>query len=243
MISIKELHKKTLPERKKKSVKIDFISYYLWRPICDFISILLIKTTLKPTTITIFSFFCAIFSIITAICIPNKLGFIFSYFLFWLWNISDGVDGNIARYKGMFSKTGELWDATAGYMAMIAFYYIAGLFASSESHLVYLDFISDKDYVIMGSITVICSIFPRLIVQKKNVIFGDESVEKMKDKSEYSLLYILIFNINSINGFASLLLLVSIFLNLVNIFVIVYLLIQLCFSLFALKLTLQNLNS
>ena len=52
MITIKELHKKTLPENKKKAVKRDIISYYLWRPICDFSTILLIGTNVTATTIT-----------------------------------------------------------------------------------------------------------------------------------------------------------------------------------------------
>ena len=229
MISFEELHRKTLPEKKKKFVKVDFVSYYLWRPLCDFISILLMPTKITPTGVTIFSFYTSLLSLIVFITLPGKIGALLGYLLIWIWNISDGIDGNIARYKEQFSKSGDLWDATAGYMALVSFYFGAGVIASNELSSVVLPFIDNKYYIIMGAISAICTIFPRLVVQKKNVVYGDEAVKELKDRSYFSPIRILMVNINSINGFAGLMLLVAIIFNVVNIFVVCYFVIQLVF--------------
>ena len=242
MISFEELHKKTLPEKKKKFVKVDFVSYYLWRPLCDFISILLMPTKITPTMVTIFSFYTSLLSLVTFVLFPSKLGAIAGYFLIWLWNISDGIDGNIARYKGQFSKSGDLWDATAGYMALVSFYFGAGIIASNEKSMLSIPTISAKYYVIMGAIAAICTIFPRLVVQKKNVVYGDEAVKTLKDRSYFSPLRILMVNINSINGFAGLVLLFAVIFNFTNIFTIAYFIVQLVFFAGAMTVTLRKLS-
>lgn len=240
MISFEELHKKTLPEKKKKFVKADIVSYYLWRPLCDLISIILMPTRVTPTAVTIFSFWMALLSLGVFILIPGKTGALLGYFLIWLWNISDGIDGNIARYKEQFSKSGDLWDATAGYMAMVAFYFGAGLIASSEKSIVVLP-IENKFYVVFGAIAALCVIFPRLIVQKKNVVYGDEAVKNLKDRSSFNFAKILMVNLISINGFAGLALLVSIFFNMTNLFISLYFLIQLVFFMGSMYVTLKNI--
>lgn len=240
MISFEELHKKTLPEKKKKFVKADIVSYYLWRPLCDLISIILMPTRVTPTAVTIFSFWMALLSLGVFILIPGKTGALLGYFLIWLWNISDGIDGNIARYKEQFSKSGDLWDATAGYMAMVAFYFGAGLIASSEKSIVVLP-IENKFYVVFGAIAALCVIFPRLIVQKKNVVYGDKAVKNLKDRSSFNFAKILMVNLISINGFAGLALLVSIFFNMTNLFISLYFLIQLVFFMGSMYVTLKNI--
>lgn len=240
MISFEELHRKTLPEKKKKFVKVDFVSYYLWRPLCDFISILLMPTKITPTGVTIFSFYTSLLSLIVFITLPGKIGALLGYLLIWIWNISDGIDGNIARYKEQFSKSGDLWDATAGYMASVAFYFGAGMVASNEVSQFTLPFIENNYYIIMGAIAALCTIFPRLVVQKKNVVYGDEAVKELKDRSYFSPMRILVANINSINGFAGLMLLVAIIFNLVNILVICYFVIQLVFFSGAMYVTLKK---
>lgn len=228
-ITIEKLHEVTLPPEKKKSVKIDFVSYYLWRPICDRISIWLMPTNITPTAVTVFSFWSSILSLLFFILLPNKFGALLGYLAIWLWNIADGIDGNIARYKRLFSKSGDLWDATAGYMAMVAFYLGSGIVASNEKSILIDNLIDSKYYILMGAISAICTIFPRLIVQKKNVVYGDAAVKKLKNKATYTFSRIILLNITSINGLAGILLLISILFNIVNLFTICYLLVQLMF--------------
>lgn len=241
-ISIKELHQRTLPEEKKKAVKIDFISYYLWRPLCDLISVVLINTNIKATTVTIFSFWMAFLAIPTFMFFPGIKGALLGYLLIWIWNIADGIDGNIARYKRTFSKKGDFWDAVAGYMAMVSFYFGAGIIAASEKSLVFPNLLDKKYYILLGGIAALSTIFPRLIVQKKSVVYGDKATESLKKKSNYGFLRKLVMNINSINGLAGLLLLFGIIFHITNIFIIFYGIFQFIFACGAIVITMKGLD-
>lgn len=241
MITFEELHKKTLPEHKKAAIKIDIISYYLWRPVCDFFSILFMGK-IGATTVTIISFYACVISLVF---FSLKLGIISSllgYFFLWIWNIADGVDGNIARYTDTCSKSGDLWDAVAGYAAMIVFYLGAGLVASSESSLFRIPFIKAEDYVFMGAIEAICMIFPRLATQKKQTVYGGNTTAAFKDKTQYSFAKKVALNVTSINGLAGLLFLVAILFKLTNIFVLGYLLIMLIFGVFSMLSVMSHLE-
>lgn len=240
MITIKELHKKTLPEHKKKAVKRDIISYYLWRPLCDFITIILLDTNISATAITKISFYSCFFSLLTFIAIPNKIGALIAWIFLWIWNILDGVDGNIARYKNTCSKSGDLWDAVAGYLAMFVMYFGMGIVAYNERTLFSINLIQRQYYIVLSGIAAICMIFPRLVAQKKNVVFGSESVKNIKDKTSYGILKSLMLNINSINGLSSLLFLIAIIFNIANIYTIFYSIINFIFATGSMLIIMKN---
>lgn len=241
MMTFEELHKKTLPEHKKASVKIDFVSYYLWRPICDFLSILLIGK-IEATTVTIISFYACIISLA---CFSLKIGVagaLLGYFFLWVWNIADGIDGNIARYTDTCSKSGDLWDAVAGYAAMIVFYLGAGLVAAHEDSIFLLSFMKSEDYVLMGAVAAICMVFPRLATQKKQAVYGAGASAAFKDKTQYSFVKKAALNITSINGLAGLLFLFAIVLRVTNIFVVGYFVIMLVFGVASLYSVMSHLE-
>lgn len=241
-ISIKDLHQRTLPKEKKKAVKIDFVSYYLWRPLCDFISTIIINTNIKATTVTIFSFWMAFLALPVFIFVHGIKGALLGYLLIWIWNIADGIDGNIARYKKTFSKKGDFWDAVAGYMAMVSFYFGAGIVAASEKSLIFPNLWDKKYYILLGAIAALSTIFPRLVVQKKNVVYGDKSTESLKKKSNYGLLRKLVMNVNSINGLAGLLLLFAIIFHVTNVFIIFYGVFQFIFACGAMSIAMKGLD-
>ncbi|UEL48692.1 CDP-alcohol phosphatidyltransferase family protein [Terrisporobacter hibernicus] len=230
MISIKELHKKTLPEYKRQFVKIDYVSYYLWRPICDYMTILFLNTKITATAVTIVSFYSCLLSLACFIFIPSVQGALLGYLLFWIWNISDGIDGNIARYTDTCSKAGDLWDALAGYVAMFVVYFGAGIYAASENSLISIPFLRDIDFCIMGAIAGICTLLPRLIIQKKECVYGKEASKNMKDRSTFGIVKILAVNVISINGVSGLLFLLAIISRMVNVYIIVYSFIMLAFG-------------
>lgn len=241
MMTFNELHKKTLPEHKKAAVKIDFVSYYLWRPICDFVSILLMGK-ISATTVTIISFYSCIISLA---CFSLKLGMasaLLGYFFFWVWNIADGIDGNIARYTDTCSKSGDLWDAVAGYAAMIVFYLGAGLVAANEESIIVISFVKPEDYVLMGAVAAICMVFPRLTTQKKQTVYGARASTAFKDKTQYSFAKKAALNITSINGLAGLLFLIAIVFRLTNIFVLGYFIVMLTFGAVSLYLVMSHLE-
>lgn len=222
MITIEELHKKTLPEHKRVFVKIDIISYYLCRPICDYLTILLLNTNISANTITIFSAIVCIIALLFFVFSKTVIGFIFGFLLLFVWNICDGIDGNIARYTDTCSKKGDLWDAFAGYLAMFVFFYGAGFVASKEVSFFQFPFLNSSSYVAMGGFSGMAMLFPRLITQKKESVYGKKSSENFKNRNNFSFSKKVAANVISINGLASLLLFLAIIFKLVNIFVIIY---------------------
>lgn len=241
MIDFKELHKKTLPEHKKVAVKIDFVSYYLWRPICDLVSILLMGR-ISATTITIVSFYSCIISLVCFSLKQEVSSALLGYFFLWIWNIADGIDGNIARYTDTCSKSGDLWDAVAGYAAMIVFYLGAGLVAANEESNIVIPFVKPEDYVLMGAVAAICMVFPRLATQKKQAVYGARAVTAFKDKTQYSFTKKVAFNIISINGLAGLLFLAAIVFKLTNIFIFGYFIVMLVFGAVSLYSVMSHLE-
>ena len=71
--------------------------------------------------------------------------------------------------------------------------------------------------------------FSKINSSEKNVVYGDAAVKKLKNKATYTFSRIILLNITSINGLAGILLLISILFNMVNLFTICYLLVQLMF--------------
>ena len=242
MISRKQLHEKTLPEEKKKYVQIDYVSFYLWRPICDYVTILLLDTKITATLVTILSFYACLAALCVFIAIPGMVGALLGYFFLWIWNISDGVDGNLARYRDECTRAGDLWDATAGYLAMFVFYYGAGIVAAHESSQIVISGISAVNYVEMGAIAGACTILPRLVVHKKDSVYGNAQKENLKDRTSFGIIKIIGLNLVSINGFAGLLFLLCVITRTVNLFMTCYVIIMLSFATVTMRSTLRKLN-
>lgn len=241
MLTIKELHKKTLPEHKKAAVKIDVVSYYLWRPICDFCSIILMNK-ISATAVTIISFYACIISLGFFTFMKGITGALLGYLFLWIWNIADGIDGNIARYTGTCSKRGDLWDAVAGYAAMIVFYLGMGLVAAHENSIIILNSISSEAYVLMGAIAAICMIFPRLVTQKKQSVYGSDSTKSFKNKESYGIIKKIALNVTSINGLAGFLFLIAIWMKMTNVLTIVYFIIMVLFGMASLYTVMRDLE-
>ncbi|WP_306423918.1 CDP-alcohol phosphatidyltransferase family protein [Streptococcus pneumoniae] len=150
-----------------------------------------------------------------------------AWFLFFLWNLLDGVDGNLARYREQYSKDGSVVDAMAGYVAMVLTYFGAGIVAA---HL------NDSDiYIILGALSGISLIFPRLVMHKYiNTVAQDESVSSIKDKSDFNTIKILALNMTSITGIPQVLLLLTILTNQWVLFTLVYFTINFLLMIFSL---------
>lgn len=223
MIKYSELVKKTMPPEKRATASKCIIGHYLVRPISNILSIPLIEKEVDPTSVTICS---AIFPLIALggfIFFEGDLGFYIGWISIFLWNILDGIDGNIARYCNKCSKRGELWDATIGWLAMIAFYFGMGMTAYyNPGYIPFGVSITPVYFVIMGFVASMAWIFPRLVMQKKIVISGLESVNSVKDRANYNFSKLVFFNITSINGGAAVVFLIAYLFNLNAICMISY---------------------
>ena len=216
-----EIYDLAMPKSKRDQEKANIWVYLAVRPLSIIATIPFINTTIKPTTITKWS----VLSCIIAFClysigdsmIVKGAGWLF----FFLWAVLDGVDGNLARCKKQCSAIGELWDATGGYTAMIFMYLAAGIAAFNDSNI--LTYCEDYWMLLLGGVTALLSIYPRLIMQKrKNTIKEDKKTESISNKSKFGLRQIVALNFISASGFLQVILLLATLTHTLNIFIGVY---------------------
>ena len=213
-----------MPESKRKSANKDILGFYLLRPIENLLCIPLIEAGVPATNITIFSFFVAVFAFF-AFLFPGAAGFWTGWILLLIWNICDGLDGNIARYTDTCSPCGDLWDATAGWVAIISFYFGMGMEAYFKPGYELIG-LPSYYYIIMGCMTGMFWIFPRTVMHKKATTQGIDSIKDVKGRSDYGILKLIAFNFTSITGLGSLLFLLSYLLNMSALCMIFYFLLS-----------------
>jgi len=214
MITYKQLTAKTMPPEKQRLASRCIVGHYLIRPISNVLSIPLIEKKVNPTTVTKLSLIFAFIPII-AFILGGDYGFWIGWISILIWNILDGVDGNIARFNNQCSKEGELWDVFVGWVATVAFYIGMGFTAYYQEHIL-LSWIPSFIYIFMGDIAALAWIFPRLMMQKKMTIFGKESVSSIQDRGNYGIGKLVVFNLTSINGLASVFFLITYLTGLVD---------------------------
>ncbi|HEV1896339.1 TPA: CDP-alcohol phosphatidyltransferase family protein [Streptococcus pneumoniae] len=212
---------------KKAMAKNDYFAFYVGRPLSYLLTVPFVKTNITPNQISYLSIIPLIVGFIIMIFTTDFVVLLLAWFLFFLWNLLDGVDGNLARYREQYSKDGSVVDAMAGYVAMVLTYFGAGIVAA---HL------TDSDiYIILGALSGISLIFPRLVMHKYiNTVAQDESVSSIKDKSDFNTIKMLALNMTSITGIPQVLLLLTILTNQWVLFTLVYFTINFLLMIFSL---------
>lgn len=223
---VKDLAKKTMTEEKRAQAKNDIFAFYIGRPISYVLTVPFLKMGILPNTVSFLSLFPSIIGFFL-IGFGNTMTLkIVGWCMFFLWNLLDGVDGNIARYKKQFSKNGALWDATSGYVAMVLSFYSMGIgcFYGDFTRLA----ISKEICIVLGGLSAILVIFPRLIMHKRISSMGeDKNAKEYKDKSSYGILKVIALNLISISGFVQVLMLLSIIFKFMDVFTVAYFVINL----------------
>lgn len=238
MISYKQLVKKTMPPEKAKTASRCIISHYLLRPISNVISIPFIEKDVDPTAVTKFSGLFPIIAFFAFMFLTEPLGFWTGWICIFIWNILDGVDGNIARYNDRCSLNGDLWDATVGWIAVMVYYYGMGFCAMRVPGWTtgILETIPPYGYLFMGGMAAMTYFFPRLIMYRKASTEGKKPMGALK-RENYGFVKLVVFNITSINGLGAVIFLLAHILHLNAICMIFYFVINLmicCASLYLL---------
>ena len=223
---VKDMAQKTMTPEKRKQAKNDFFAFYIGRPLSYVLTVPFLKLKIKPNTVSLISIFPSIIGFLL-VGFGNALTIkLIGVLMFFLWNLLDGVDGNIARYTKQFSKTGSLWDATSGYVAMVMTFMAMGT-GCYYGECTFLP-IDQVLMVVLGGISAILIIFPRLVMHKRMTSIGnDEKTESVKDKSQYGIIKILALNLISISGFIQILMLLAVIFKMMDIFTICYFIINL----------------
>lgn len=220
MITPKQIEKATMSEEKKKIARNDFFAFYIGRPLSYVLTIPFLYTNISPNTISLISIVPVIIGFLL-MCIGNTKPVLYlGWMMFFLWNLLDGVDGNVARYKKQFSKMGSVYDAMSGYIAMVLSFFGWGVAAYHNSGVLSKCInIPGESFIILGALSGIFVIFPRFIMHKALTTLGDVNfMNSVKDKSEYSLAKVIALNLTSIAGFVQVFMLLAIALNMLDVF-------------------------
>lgn len=224
MITVKEIEKKTMTPEKRKSAQKDFFAFYVGRPISYVLTIPFLYSNISPNAVSIISIISVIVGTILMYLGQSKITLVVGWVMFFLWNLLDGVDGNIARYKKQFSPMGSVYDAMSGYAAMVLSFFAWGIAAShNPGKLQQLVSMPEDIYIVFGALSGIFVIFPRFIMHKVISTLGSEnSMTSVKDKSEYNFGKLIALNLVSISGFVQILMLIAVLSCTMDLFTVFY---------------------
>lgn len=220
-MNFKEIYNITVPKEKWNEEKFNIWVTLAVRPLSVLLTIPLINSKIKPLHITFCSMLCSLIAFFFVSFAINMEYRLIGWFLFFVWAVFDGVDGNLARCTNQCSQLGDLWDTTGGYQAMVLMYFSAGI--ASYFDINKYVFFDPYILIILGGSTAIFSIFPRLVMHKKKSYGNkDNSIKELSDKKEFGIKQIVAMNLVSPSGFLQIILLLAIIFHYLNIFIIFY---------------------
>jgi phosphatidylglycerophosphate synthase len=242
MITPYDIAKITMTPEKRKDAQNNYFAFYVGRPLSYLLTIPFLYTNITPNTISIISIIPNVIGFILMGIGNNKATLLYGWGCFFLWNLLDGVDGNIARFKKLSSPMGSVYDAMSGYTALVFSFFAFGLAAAhnggSTSHL-----LSSELYIVLGALSSIFSLFPRLVMHRALTLLKDSQVAAdLMKKSEYGLVKIIALNVMSPSGFVQIVMLLSIIFNAMDIFTLVYCFMNFLIMIVALKNILTKKN-
>ena len=242
MITPKEIELKTMSPEKKASAKNDFFAFYIGRPLSYILTVPFLYTNISPNAVSIISIIPLLIGFILMCIGTDKVLLTLAWLCVFLWFLLDGVDGNIARYKKQYSKMGSVYDAMSGYVAMVLSFFGIGV-AAAHMHNIpsILNDLNGEIFIILGALSGISVIFPRLVMHKAISTNGDlESVKAVKDKAEYSTVKLIALNITSISGFVLVFMILAVWFDLLAVFTLVYFILNASVMIVSLKSVLNN---
>ncbi len=220
-MTIKEIYSVCVPPAKAKTDKLIPWLYFVIRPLSILVTKPILKTPISPVQVTFLS-------MLATLCGFALLGFgqsvgmrVYGWTGFFAWAVLDCVDGNVARCKGLASERGALWDATGGYMALSLIFFACGIAAYYDTNNI--EFLDKHFYIVLGGLTSLMSLFPRLVMQKKKAgENGAEAVKAVGDKASFSLPKIIALNLESAIGLMQVVVLLGVIFHFLNIFIVCY---------------------
>lgn len=224
MITPKEIAGKTMTPEKRAMAHKDYFAFYIGRPLSYVLSIPFLYFTLSPNAISILSMVPLAVGFLIFCFAHTKGVLVIGWLLFFLWNLLDGVDGNVARYKKQFSRMGSVYDAMGGYLAMVITFFSVGIAAGRFPGLITgLIRTGGETYIILGALSGIFMIFPRLIMHKAiSTLMDAELVNDVKDKANFGCVKTFALNMGSVTGGAQMLMLAAILFNGMDLYTVCY---------------------
>ena len=222
MITAKQIEEKTMTPEKRAIACHDYIAFYIGRKLSYYFTIPFLYTNIRPDTISKISLIPTIIGFLIQITTKSKLGLLVACLFYFIQDMLDGVDGNIARYRKQFSKYGSVWDAMSGYLMGCLCFLGTGVSAAHFNGLLG-NSIEKEIYIVLGALTGIAVIFPRLVMHKAITTAGkSESISEVKDREKFGIIQILALNLSSTAGLVQVLRLIAILINIQDLYIICY---------------------
>lgn len=224
MITPRQIERKTMTPEKRAMAHNDYFAFYVGRPLSYVLTIPFLYTKITPNQVTLLSIIPILVGFVLMYIGDCTETFLWGWFCFFLWNLLDGVDGNMARYREQYTRMGSVYDAMAGYIAMVLSPFAWGVAAAHSPGCIseYIAVPSDL-YVVLGALSGIFVIFPRFIMHKTITTVGSaDDVQGVKNKSNYGIGKTLALNLISVTGFMQVIMLCSVFYDAFDIFTLSY---------------------
>lgn len=242
MITLRDIANKTMTSEKRAESQNNYFAFYIGRPLSYLLTIPFLYTNITPNMVSIISIVPNIVGFILMGIGNSKATLLCGWGCFFLWNLLDGVDGNIARFKKLSSPIGGVYDAMSGYTALAFSFFAFGIAAAHHSVLTDL-FLSAEAYIVLGALSSIFTLFPRLVMHRAlTSLRSSNSVDSLMKKSEYGIIKIIALNLTSPSGFIQVIMLVSIIFNVMDWFTLFYCLVNFLIMIVALRNILTGKN-
>lgn len=230
LISPRMIKKRSMSSTKRMYARTDIFAFYIGRPLSYILTIPFLYTKISPNMISVLSLFPLAVSFILFYIARDIRMLILGWCFLFLWNLLDGVDGNVARYRNQTSKLGSVYDAMSGYAASVTIFFSAGVAASHNPGLFQeMTALPIDLYIVIGGLSAIFSIFPRLVLHKAiSAGLNSELESRFTNRSAYGIVKIIGLNLISAAGFLQVIILTSIMLRLLDFITVAYFLINLC---------------
>lgn len=233
-MTYKEIYDIAVPERKRKEERVNVFVTYFVRPLSIVFTKLLLNTQASPIFITKLSIVCLIVAFLCMLLSKCLIGYVIGWVLVFIWSILDGVDGNIARCKKQCSHLGDMWDTLGGYLAMIVVYFSVGIMSYHDHNL--MSFCDDYYLIVLGGMTAIFCILPRLMMhKKKSSKVQSKAVEEISDSGNFSLSKAIAANLISPSGIMQVIVLICILTHTLNFFILFYCVVNFAVMIVSLK--------
>ena len=221
---LKEVLKNYTPEKRAKD-KTTLYVYYVLRRLSFWITPLFLKCNISANQVSVLAIVTAILAAIL-IALGNYPILIAGVILMQFWLVLDCADGNIARYRNTFTRSGRFLEDIEDCLVTALLFSSIGIAASKmPGYIPFITKIYSYHFVILGILSSFVVIFRKLIFRNFQIIFWEGKEEKNINFFNTDMLrtiYKMGQNLLGIYSFIHIVILLSAVFNLLGLFTIVY---------------------
>ncbi|MFC6169396.1 CDP-alcohol phosphatidyltransferase family protein [Loigolactobacillus jiayinensis] len=224
---------------KKYIDKIDIWVFTVVRPLSNLLTWLFLKLRLSANQATFISTIVGFLGAIIVIFAETPMSTVIGLIILNFWIVFDCIDGNIARTTHTSSKLGMYLDGISGYCYVSLLYTALGVNVYKNYKLIIFNNNYSWLYILIGALASMACVFPRLVEHKAGTSFLNFN-SGLTDKMNYNWFYILGLNLAGMAGLSNPLMIIFFMLHRLNIYLILYFIIQLAIEILSIFKTIRR---